>query len=218
MHGLFFTKMQELRIEFAFMFCEEHVILFLEQEKVKKRPVSDVEAYTIGRMGDQEGTFCNPKAAANIVIFYTSIFMSCYIFATHLLKAFNSNSNQDAYTEAAKELHGPDFDVMNAPLDKVAVYRAGHGKKHGRYLIGDGFIDTASTISEVRALVSGSENEVRPQRSQQTCARDRLYEQEVEARKILEEKFNNQVEITKCLEAGYSTLAMVIFHLLQYQD
>lgn len=153
-----------------------------KMEKVKKRPVSDVEAYIVGRMGDQEGTFCNPKAAANI----------------------------DAYTEAAKALNGPDFDVMNAPLDKVAVYRAGRGKKHGRYLIGDGFIDTPSTISEVRALVSGSENEVRPQRSQQTCARDRLYEQEVEARKILEEKFDNQVEITKCLEAGYSALALII--------
>jgi hypothetical protein len=64
----------------------------------------------------------------------------------------------------------------------------------------------------------GQKNEVRPQRSQQTCARDRLYEQEVEARKILEEKFDNQVEITKCLEAGYSALALVIFLLLQYQD
>jgi hypothetical protein len=134
------------------------------------------------------------------------------------LRCSNCRSHQDAYTEAAKALNGPDFDVMNAPLDKVAVYRAGRGKKHGRYLIGDGFIDTPSTISEVRALVSGSENEVRPQRSQQTCARDRLYEQEVEARKILEEKFDNQVEITKCLEAGYSALALVIFLLLQYQD
>jgi hypothetical protein len=57
---------------------------------VKKRPVSDVEAYTVGRMGHQEGTFCNPKAAANIVRFDISIFLSCYIFATHLLKAFCS--------------------------------------------------------------------------------------------------------------------------------
>ena len=72
------------------------------------------------------------------------------------------------------------------PLIKLLCIGAGRGKEHGRYLIGDGFIDTPSTISEVRALVSGLENEVRPQRNQQTCARDRLYEQEVEARKILE--------------------------------
>ena len=104
------------------------------------------------------------------------------------------------------------------PLIKLLCIGAGRGKEHGRYLIGDGFIDTPSTISEVRALVSGSENEVRPQRSQQTCARDRLYEQEVEARKILEDKFDNQVEITKCLKEGYSALALVIFLLLQYQD
>ncbi|KAG2640796.1 hypothetical protein PVAP13_2KG119432 [Panicum virgatum] len=34
-------------------------------EKVKQRPVSDVEAYTSGRMGNQEGTYCNPRVAAN---------------------------------------------------------------------------------------------------------------------------------------------------------
>jgi hypothetical protein len=90
---LFFTKTQESCIlSLRSCLLRKHVILFLEQEKVKKRPVSDVEAYTVGRMGDQEGTFCNPKAAANIIRFYTSIFMSCYIFATHLLKAFCSSN------------------------------------------------------------------------------------------------------------------------------
>jgi hypothetical protein len=27
------------------------------------------------------------------------------------------------------ELHGPEFDVMNVPLDKVAVHRAGHAQQ-----------------------------------------------------------------------------------------
>jgi hypothetical protein len=41
---------------------------------VKQRPVSDVEAYTSGRMGNQEGTYCNPRAAMNIIRFNISLF------------------------------------------------------------------------------------------------------------------------------------------------
>lgn len=173
---------------------------------MKKRPVSDVEAYTTGRMGDQEGTFCNPKAAANIVRFYANTIIYVH---RHILRqiCFVGHWKQEAYTEAAKVLHGPEFDVMNSPLDKVAVYKAGGGKKHGRYLIGDGFINT---LSEVRASNSGSQNDVHTRRYQHAYTPDTLLEQEIAARKILEEKLNNQMEITNCLKDGYAALALVI--------
>lgn len=143
--------------------------------------------------------------------------MSCYcIVATHvhghILRqiCFVCHWKQEAYTEAAKALHGPEFKVMNSPLDKVAVYKAGRGKKHGRYLIGDGFINTLSTLSKVRASSSGSQNNVHPQRYQHAYTLDILLEQEIAARKILEEKLNNQDDITNCLKDGYAALALVI--------
>ena len=49
------------------------------------------------------------------------------------------------YTSMAKELCGQDYDPTAQPLDGEVVMRAGGGKKHGRYWIGDGVIDSAAT-------------------------------------------------------------------------
>jgi hypothetical protein len=89
------------------------------------------------------------------------------------------HSQQEAYIEAAKELHGPEFDAMHAPLDQVAVYRAGRGKKHGQYLIADGCFNTPLTLSDVQASGCRSQNEIRSQRCQQTYPRYGSSQQEV---------------------------------------
>lgn len=82
------------------------------------------------RMGDEEGTFYNPKAAANIVTIQTSIIGHC-IFSAHLQWRHHVlyHSKQEVYTQDAMELHGPEFDAMNASIDKVSVYRAGYAQQ-----------------------------------------------------------------------------------------
>ena len=52
-----------------------------------------------------------------------------------------------------RQVHGPDWDPSSQPLDGEVIMRVGGGKKHGRYYIGDGLVDTASTptLSQIRA-------------------------------------------------------------------
>jgi len=52
------------------------------------------------------------------------------------------HSRLSGYTSMAQEVHGPEFDAINEPIDGEVVMRAGGGKKHGRYWFGD---STATT-------------------------------------------------------------------------
>ncbi|TVU06096.1 hypothetical protein EJB05_49288 [Eragrostis curvula] len=67
-------------------------------------------------------------------------------------------SRLSSYSEVAKEVYGQDYDPRSHDLDGEVVMRAGKGKKHGQYYLGDSVIDTASTptLSQIRArTVSG---------------------------------------------------------------
>ena len=57
------------------------------------------------------------------------------------------------YTEVARSPHGSDHDPSTQDFDGEAVMRAGQGKKHGRFWLGDDIIDMASTpsLSQIRA-------------------------------------------------------------------
>jgi uncharacterized protein YlxW (UPF0749 family) len=55
-----------------------------------------------------------------------------------------------------QEIHGPDFAWDTKPIDGVPAYKAGHGKKHGRYLFGDGMISTPTVLSEVQLSEAAS--------------------------------------------------------------
>ena len=57
------------------------------------------------------------------------------------------HSRISEYTEVARSLHGSDHDPSTQDFDGEAVMKAGQGKKHGRFWLGDGVIDTASTPS-----------------------------------------------------------------------
>ena len=63
------------------------------------------------------------------------------------------HSRIQAYTEMGRQVHGPDWDPSSQPFDGEVIMRVGGGKKHGRYYIGDGLVDTASTptLSQIRA-------------------------------------------------------------------
>jgi hypothetical protein len=73
------------------------------------------------------------------------------------------HSRLSQYIEVAKEIHGLEYDPTTANLDGEVVMRAGGGKKHGRYWIGDNTIDTAATpsLSQIRARSTRSSPAIR---------------------------------------------------------
>jgi hypothetical protein len=68
------------------------------------------------------------------------------------------------YTAMAQEVHGPDYDPSTEPIDPDVLMRVGGGKRHGRYWIADGAIDSSSTptLSQVRARSTGLSPAIRP--------------------------------------------------------
>lgn len=102
---------------------------------------------------------------------------------------------QEAYIEVVKEIHGPSFDIMNSPPDATSVYKAGKGKKHGRFLMGASYISTPATHSEVRTTSSGSTDDVHPQRRlrpstnmfSQLAQLEAMLQEAIEARQRLEQ-------------------------------
>ena len=55
------------------------------------------------------------------------------------------HSRLNGYTSMARVVRGLEYDPSAHGLDGEVVMRAGGGKKHGRFWIGDGTIDTAIT-------------------------------------------------------------------------
>jgi sugar phosphate isomerase/epimerase len=71
------------------------------------------------------------------------------------------------YIEAARAVHGADFDPASEDLDGSIVMRVGGGKKHVRYWLGDGVIDSSSTptLAQLRALTTSGSVPIRPRPS-----------------------------------------------------
>jgi hypothetical protein len=63
----------------------------------------------------------------------------------------------------AQEVHGPDYDPRTEDIDGDVLMRVGGGKRHGRYWIADGAIDSSSThtLSQVRARSTSSSPAIR---------------------------------------------------------
>jgi hypothetical protein len=53
----------------------------------------------------------------------------------------------------AQKVHGPDYDLRTEDIDRDVLIRVGGGKRHGRYWIADGAINSSytPTLSQVRA-------------------------------------------------------------------
>jgi len=77
------------------------------------------------------------------------------------------HSRIQSYTEMGRRVHGPDWDPRTQPLDGEVIMRAGGGKKHGRYYIGDGLVDMVSTptLSQIRARSMSSSPAIHPRLS-----------------------------------------------------
>ncbi|XP_062193524.1 uncharacterized protein LOC133896905 [Phragmites australis] len=89
----------------------------------------------------------------------------------------------------AKEVHGPDFDPSEHDLDGEVVMRAGGGKKHGRFWIGDGRLDTATTpsLSQLRAQSTSSGPGIRPRPEPTRIAMNEIQAQLDEERRLRHE-------------------------------
>ena len=74
------------------------------------------------------------------------------------------HSRLSEYNSMETEVHGPEFDPSTQPVDEEIIMRAGGGKKHGRFWIGDSIIDTASTptFAQIRARSTSSTPAIRP--------------------------------------------------------
>ncbi|CAN6294076.1 unnamed protein product [Urochloa humidicola] len=64
----------------------------------------------------------------------------------------------------AREVHGPEWDPTTAEIDGDILMRVGGGKQHGRYVIANNLVDTASTptLSQLRARTTSSDPPIRP--------------------------------------------------------
>ncbi|XP_066335610.1 uncharacterized protein [Miscanthus floridulus] len=86
-----------------------------------------------------------------------------------LVQAYTNSSvhtRLSSYTEAARSVHGPSYDPRTEErLNPQLVMRVGQGKKHGRFWIGDGVLDTASTppLHQLRASSTSSSMPIRQQ-------------------------------------------------------
>ena len=67
------------------------------------------------------------------------------------------------YIETAKEVYGPDYDPAAHDIDGEVVMRAGGGKVRGRYMIGDGSLDsrTVPSLAQIRATSTSSSAPIR---------------------------------------------------------
>jgi hypothetical protein len=75
-----------------------------------------------------------------------------------------AHSRLSEYTSMAREVHGPDYDSTTEDLADEVIMRVGGGKKHGRYWIADGAIDSSSTatLSHIRARSTSASPAIRP--------------------------------------------------------
>ena len=79
-----------------------------------------------------------------------------------LMEAYTNSSvhtRLTSYTEAARSVHGPAYDPRTEErLDPEIVMQVGEGKKHGRFWLGDGVLNTVSTppLNRLRAASTSS--------------------------------------------------------------
>ncbi|GJN03217.1 hypothetical protein PR202_ga20635 [Eleusine coracana subsp. coracana] len=98
------------------------------------------------------------------------------------------------YTSMGRDIHGPEWDPITHDLDEEVVMRVGGGKKHGRYWIGEGMLDTATTptLSAIRARSTSSIPAIRP-RPNTTQSQSQLAV-ERKAREDMEQDFGRRLK------------------------
>jgi hypothetical protein len=77
---------------------------------------------------------------------------------------YNPDDGPEAYTNPVVYSRLHDYDPSTQSIDPDVLMRVGGGKRHGRYWIADGAIDSSSTptLSQVWARSMGSSLAIRP--------------------------------------------------------
>jgi hypothetical protein len=58
------------------------------------------------------------------------------------------------YDDEMMARHGEEYDWRRSNVDVGALYSSGEGKKHGRFIMLNGVIDTSGALSEARSSQS----------------------------------------------------------------
>ena len=107
-----------------------HMLLSFSQSAAHGgQPIGQLTAYALAHMGPARSNIeYNPDAGPEA---YTNS---------------SVHTRLTSYTEAARSVHGPAYDPRTKErLDPEIVMRVGEGKKHGRFWLGNGVLNTGST-------------------------------------------------------------------------
>jgi hypothetical protein len=119
-----------------------HMLSILQEAAHGGQPIGQLTAYALAHMGPAKSNIeYNPDAGPEV---YTN--SSVY-------------TRLSSYTEASRLVHGSDYDPRTEErLDPELVMRIGQGKKHGRFYIGDGILETGCTppLNRLRAASTSS--------------------------------------------------------------
>ncbi|TVU11069.1 hypothetical protein EJB05_44631, partial [Eragrostis curvula] len=126
--------------------------------------------------------------------------------------------------DVAKVVYGQDYDPRSHDLDGEVVMRAGKGKKHGRYWLGDSVIDTASTptLSQIRArTVSGGpsirERLTTTQTLQAQLEEERARREQLEASLAQQVQEQMQAQVEAQVQAQVQAQTQEMFSYFQTQ-
>jgi hypothetical protein len=69
-----------------------------------------------------------------------------------------------SYSDMAREVYGPGFDLINSPIVRVCLMRSGGAKKHGRYVVADSILQEVDipTLPQIRARSSSTNPSICP--------------------------------------------------------
>ena len=120
-----------------------HMLLSFSQSAAHGgQPIGQLTAFALAHMGPARSNIeYNPDAGPEA---YTNS---------------SVHTRLTSYTEAARSVHGPAYDPRTEErLDPEIVMRVGEGKKHGRFWLGDGVLNTGSTppLNRLRAASTSS--------------------------------------------------------------
>ena len=119
-----------------------HMLLSFSQSTAHGgQPIGQLTAYALAHMGPAKSNIeYNPDAGPEA---YTNS---------------SVHTRLTSYTEAARSVHGPAYDSRTEErLDPEIVMQVGEGKKHGRFWLGDGVLNTGSTpLNRLRATSTSS--------------------------------------------------------------
>lgn len=112
-----------------FYMLTNHLVFSLQSARREGQPCNEFTAYVMAHMGKATSDVAFDPAAPPEA--YSNL---------------NIHTRVTRYTEIGKALHGDTWDPATTPLSGEAIMRAGGGKKHGRYWLGD------SVVGPVRPL------------------------------------------------------------------